>query len=452
MVIFAAIIAKQSIFDFDSLQENLTSVLSRDSNQVRHSLKTTESFFCYCGGGAFGSTPFIENEQKWLLCSGHPLLSDSFDHDLHRCLDRDALETLLLDAQGTFTFIQYDKIQRQFTCYCDALGIRPFYVYEDDNVIVLASALRVLEALELPLSVDQEAVIETVMLGYPLGDKTRYLEIKTAKPAEKRVISPLKNQSCQYFCWAEQHFNFPFKSKVFGEFQQKFHSVMLDYQSDDCKTISTLSGGLDSRLVVSELIANGCMPYCFNFSRPNAQDLHFACGFAATYQIPFFLEKVEDTQAVSVERQLGRVWRHSDRAEKLWVERPDLCWSGNGGSVCLGQVYFTNAIYDACQSGLVERVVTAFLDAQMAHISISVVKKAEQWQTHLRQALTDCLNLYPNLPLEKRFQLFLWENDQHRHCALAAEDADLFQLDFCHPFYAKGLLDIIWSAGGEPQH
>ncbi len=446
MVIFTAIIAKRSTCDLTSFQQRLTTVISRDPNQPRCVFHSSDSVFCYCDGsaGAFGASPFIENEQHWLLCSGHPLLSDSFEDDLVACLNREALETLLLEAQGTFTLIKYDKTHQAFLFYCDPLAIRPFYVYENDDVIILASSLRILEGLNLRLSVDQDAVMETVMLGYPLGDKTRYLEIKTAKPAEKRIVSSKKNHTDRYFCWADQAYEFSFDVEALHGFQRKFFSVMRHYQAGDSKTISTLSGGLDSRLVNVDLMSNGCVPYCFNFSREETQDLSFAKQFAASHRIPFFVEQVEDTQAMSVEQQLGRIWRHADRPEKTSVARPNLCWSGNGGSVCLGQVYFTNAIYEACQTGVVENVVMAFLDSQMAYISTSVVKQAPQWQANLKQSLIDCLNCYPHLPLEKRFQLFLWENDQHRHCALAAEAADLFQLDFCHPFYAKGMLDSIW--------
>jgi len=66
----------------------------------------------------------------------------------------------------------------------DKLGIRPLYFWADDDVIVFASALRILEELPLvPKQMDLRAVTELVGLGAPLADRTPYSGISLLRAA-----------------------------------------------------------------------------------------------------------------------------------------------------------------------------------------------------------------------------------------------------------------------------
>ena len=71
------------------------------------------------------------------------------------------------------------------TLVADKLGIRPLYYWMDDESVVFASALRILEECPLvPKKMDLRAVTEMVGLDAPLADRTPYAGISLLKPAE----------------------------------------------------------------------------------------------------------------------------------------------------------------------------------------------------------------------------------------------------------------------------
>lgn len=441
MLSFAVLIAPTWTPRLLQLQRALTTHLSRDEQVSRKTAQDAHLFLTYCDGEEFGDSPWLETESGWVLCAGHPLWRANRQCDLERAMQSPNLDKDLSSAQGTFTLLKYDKHKHELSCYCDSLAIRPYYVLSLGAATLVVSHLRILTELPIILSNDEEGIVQKALLGYALGDSTRFREVKAAQPGEKRLITPDSQRIFRYFSWADHDFSPSSEGDVFSDYDAAFSQVVKRYAKSDTQVISTLSGGLDSRLIAWALQQAGVSPHCWNFSQGQSLDLVFAQQFAQRQDIDLYALLVEDTQAQSVER---RLWSALQETNVPYFERPQLAWSGNGGSVCMGGVYHTNAIFEACQSGSVTQVVECFLQSQMAYISSRLVKNAKQWQRLLRERLHHELNQYQYLPLAKRFQLFLWENDQHRHCADAAEEADLFKLDFCYPFYAQSLLGLLW--------
>ena len=122
------------------------------------------------------------------------------------------------------------------------------------------------------------------------------------------------------------------------------------YLGSDTSTISTLSGGLDSRTIATELQRRGVELECLNFSRNHSQDASYGQEFAAYHHIPLHSIRVTDTQELTVEQRLGKHWQSESFEYYDKLSRPRLFWSGNGGSVCVGQIYTGEAIVESMQT------------------------------------------------------------------------------------------------------
>ena len=104
------------------------------------------------------------------LVAGRPLLTDGDDGEaLAEILGRSEWSALR-DADGTFCAAHYAGAERALTLAVDAVGVRPLYYHVGERFVVFATALRILEALDVvPKRMDVRAVTEISRLGYPLA-------------------------------------------------------------------------------------------------------------------------------------------------------------------------------------------------------------------------------------------------------------------------------------------
>ena len=209
----------------------------------------------------------------------------------------------------------------------------------------------------------------------------------------------------------------------------------------DKKVLSTLSGGLDSRLINCELLRQGVQLKSFNFSQSDSQDLYCAKQYASQNALKLEVVQVRDTQKLSVEQRLGKYWRKAHHNEYKTVSRPQISWSGNGGSVGLGAVCFMATLFMLRQKKTI--LINSFklyLDQQYAYLPKSVVHNASALQQKLIDNLKLSFKPLAELLPEKAFQLFLLLNDQHHHLSIPNEQVREFKMEFFHPFYSWKVL------------
>ena len=451
MSLFAGIFTSTWTASLRQLQNKLYQHISRDEKEQRHVYQDDHLYLCRVDFNSFADNSWAENENQCVNIVGHTLLSSSLSSDLRyfSTLPLNDYVSALKQAKGNFCLLNYQKKSAQLHLYCDSLAMRPYYVMEYQGAVIISSCLRLFEHLGIELNADFDAVIEIALLGFPLKDKTRYQEVKCAVPGEYLCVSGHGIQRERYFRWADQPYDCLSEAQGIQRLQEGFVESVNRYRGEDKCTFSTLSGGLDSRVIVTELLAQSCALHCFNFSTPHTQDLDYAMQFAQQFRIPFHAITVKEIQSVSVESHLGHYWLPQNYAYYEKVERPRVCWSGNGGSVCIGHVYINEDIVQACEENDPYAVADAYIDQQLARISSRLLKDAQRYQLQLRQTIVDCLLAYPHLPLLRSFQLFLWENDQHHHLAQPAENLDQYRLDFCCPFYSPDILSVMFGVSIE---
>ncbi|TKB58341.1 asparagine synthase-related protein [Ferrimonas aestuarii] len=396
--------------------------------------------------GSWQSNDWHQTPESILLCFGHPLLSQNRSQDLKQLNQAQLNVQALEDAQGSYLLTHYNTRSKQLTLCADPLAIRPFYTTEFAGGTLFANRMKPLVEYAPLTKRNVDAQLEYALLGYTLGEHTPYQRLRASLPGEVLTLTGQSQRFSRHHSWHHLASK-PGENLDAGieQLDSAFKQAVARYCADDHHFVSTLSGGLDSRLIASELRRQGKQIQSLNFSRSLTQDLWCAQQFADSQGISLEVIAVDDTQAKTCEQRLGQHWNSENFANYHDVERPQLVWSGNGGSVCVGQIYTSAPLLDAIKTGDTEQVIDAYIAQQQAIVPAALIDDGSNQQLRFKERLMAALAKYSTLPMSKAWQLFLWENDQHQHVAIPFEEMDQFQLDFYLPFYSKGVLDAMMS-------
>ncbi len=389
------------------------------------------------------------NMKPWGVSAlvGHPVVTSDRTRDLANLSDGTPLSALKLSKiEGSCCLVSYNKRSNLLELATDPLGLRPFYFMEIDGGLIFCTDLKTFTQLNIHLSPNKDALCEYATLGYFLLDHTPFKEVYCSRPAQRLTTDLVGNISLDtYFDWCALAQKRQIVDEAIKGIDRDFTSICDRYLDDDNSVLTTLSGGLDSRLIACELKRRKLNIRGFNFSQKDTQDVYCAKQFARDNHLDIDFVQVKNTQSQSVEMRLGEYWREQRPDGYEDVTRPQLSWSGNGGSVGLGYIYFSEAVYRAALTQKVDVLADAYLAQQFALLPQSVVVDAKAHQSVLRQNIIRALSLYQGVPLEKAYYLFLLHNDQHHHLSIPNEDIDKFQMEFCLPIYSWKVLRHIVS-------
>lgn len=357
----------------------------------------------------------------------------------------------LRHASGTFCAAYVDPGSGTARLIADRLGLRTLYYAVTDRFVYFASALRIIEALDdVPKAMDVVALAEITGFGYPFGGGTPYAGIRMMLPCEMIAVGPDGIQSSRYFQWDAIEPTQPSGEEMQEETHRLFQRAIRRRLRGDRATFAYLSGGLDSRCTVAGLLAEGARVYTFNFSPPRTQDQVFALQYA------------ERSGAIHHETPAGAnpnwsaimadAWRASPRRAERMPERPNVVWTGEGGSVGLGHVYITPEIVDALRGGDTPGAIEYFLRQQKKSLLSKILDPAvaSRLRGHLQKRLICELKdiRYPD-PV-RAFYIFLNLNGPRRHLVNHFETIDQHRLEFQVPFYDSEFLEYLTALPVDP--
>jgi hypothetical protein len=398
---------------------------------------------------------FVDPSGALSLLAGEPLLGNhgipsNRLQDLTRiheqCLKNDS--SILREADGTFCVVHYQPQTATLSLIADKLGIRPLYFWMDDNLVVFASALRILEEFPLvPKKMDLRAVTEIVALGAPLADRTPYDGIHLLKAAEiVQVTSEGTARSC-YWRWDEIKTESDSEPGRLGTVYECFQSATKRRTRNDKATAAYLSGGLDSRCIVAALWHNDVRVLTVNFARPGTQDYYFGNDFAEA--IGSSHESLPKEQGDSIPDYSSLMARAlSGRNHNQWpAERPRLVWSGEGGSVLLGQVHLNESIIEFMRAGNIDGAIEEYLLREQVQIPIKLFRSPilKSLRDVIRQGIREELSELHAEDAGRNFALFLMHNDQRRKLMSHFENIDLHRLEFQLPFFDGAFLASVMA-------
>lgn len=403
---------------------------------------------------AFGTAGDKADADGVTLVAGEALMRDgegqrgwnrALDAELlHREFGAGAGSTALRRARGTFCGLHYAAAQHRLTLFVDKMGVRPLYVWTGPHFVVFSTALRILEAVPaVPKQFDVRGVTELVAFGYALADRTPYRGINMLRCGEAVTVAAGQVERAQYWRWdGPLDTGVDYAQGVKRSYGEFIKAIDRRHRSTQIAA-AFLSGGLDSRVIVGGLAANGSTVYTVNYAPDHSQDQVFAKLVADKLGI-------NHTQIETNAKNVRQGYRKD--AVGKWIKdtfagtssngKAPLVWSGDGGSVGLGNVYMTPEIVAAMERGDQAGAIALFYKKGLP---TSIFKRSAQAQVQRLplQGIEEELAAIDSPDPGRKFHLFLMFNDQRRHLAQHFEDIDVDRIEFQLPFFDADFLDSV---------
>lgn len=432
--------------------EELKTLISRDPDDEVLAFHGKNFFLAQVEIEAFDEIGQYNNyDKEFSLLAGEPLLIGGQNRftdlvEIHKALGNGDLG-VLTKAQGVFSIADYQN--DAFTLLTDKLGIRPIYYHTDEERIVFASCLRILESFSgIPKKMSLKAITEIAGLGYSLGNKTPYENICLLKPGELIQVKNEKISIVKYWNWDEIEISDEPEEVLLEKVYQEFESAIIRRLRNDTAAISYLSGGLDSRCIVTSISHLKARVHTFNFARPNTQDQVLGRNFAEKIKsIHTEIPKEVGDHIPDYSAKMAKAWDEVKNLGDAAVEHPSIIWSGEGGSVALGHVHLSRKIVEFMREGKIDAAIEEYLQREHIYLSPRMFNREvyKQLSEVIKESIKEELTNINSKDPARRFYLFLLLNDQHRKLAKHFENMDLHRLEFQLPFFDSSLLKLIIS-------
>ncbi|MBC7790326.1 MAG: hypothetical protein H7Z74_10305 [Anaerolineae bacterium] len=456
MTLVAGIFSRSARLEIpDETCNTLSRVISRDLNDSPSVFRDKRLFVVKADIGAFGEPAWVTGPDGSVTAvTGEPLL-ESVSGAHNRALETALLHqshsesrwNALASARGVFTAMSYYPSPARIAIATDRLGLRPMFVWLGDEHIAFASQLRILESVDIvPKEMDVRGVAELSAIGFPLADRTPYTNIFLLKAGEVLFATDDRISRSRYWRWDQIEPSQADVASLAVLANERFKSAVALRLRGDRTTASYLSGGLDSRAVVTALRKAGANLHTFNFSLSGTLDEviggEFARRIGTTHHQGITVSEEPEWSAM-MSAKWSEVWRSLDSKP----ERPGLVWSGDGGSVSLGYVYMTQELVALLRSGNPEAAIALFLRRQGSNVPYRFLRApvAQQLRRVLQRGIEEELADIESEDRGRAFHLFLMMNDQRRHLATHFSTIDLHRLEFQLPFFDSAFLETVLS-------
>ena len=172
-------------------------------------------------------------------------------------------ESFVKDLRGNFVIAVYHKKEAVLYLYTDHFGTKPLYYHTDDAGFYFSSEMKALLPVGgYPKRVNRTALIDTFAMGYVVGKKTLVEEIHRVPEGSRMEYPHAGNGSDThtYFSISDLDVE-PGIGQLNQELREHFFRAvdrMLSTAADSgYRPLITLSGGLDSRAVLSAAVRLG---------------------------------------------------------------------------------------------------------------------------------------------------------------------------------------------------
>jgi asparagine synthase (glutamine-hydrolysing) len=441
-----------------SLIAGLRASVSRNSTDEPAEASDQGFFVTKVDIGAFGAHGFERGDDGSVtIVAGEPLMADGEgDVEWNRARDLALLHPLLATrdtsglqrCRGTFCGLHFNARTRSLSLFVDKMGVRPLYLWVGPEFAVFSTALRVLEALpEVSKQFDLRGVAEITAFAFPLADRTAYVGVNMLKAGELIRIEGGKCVRELYARWdGPVDTATPYEQSVDNAYGHFIKAISRRHRNHKVAA-AFLSGGLDSRVIVGGLHANGSDVYTVNYAPDGSQDQVFAALVAKQLDIHYTqIETNADNVAQGYRKDEVNKWLK--QTFEGASEKSQLVWSGDGGSVALGHVYMTREIAAAMQAGKLDQASALFTTG----IATGIFKRSMRVEISRLpfQGIREELDQIASPDGGRRFHLFLMLNDQRRHLARHFEDIDVERIEFQLPFFDADFLDSVLRLPNEP--
>lgn len=207
-------------------------------------------------------------------------------------------DSFITQLNGLFSGLLIDRRQKRALLFNDRYGIERIYFYEKDKTLYFASEAKALLRVAPELrAFDDEGVAQFLAFGCTFGERTLFHNIRLAPGGSLWVFDGcLSNRKEQYFrpeVWESQ----PVLSEEAYELElmETFRRILPRYVSSDDPISISLTGGLDTRMIMACLPESMAKPVCYTFSGlvEETLDVRLAARVAKVCDLEYYVLRIE---------------------------------------------------------------------------------------------------------------------------------------------------------------
>ena len=169
-----------------------------------------------------------------------------------------AYATWGLDAlprlEGMYAFAVFDTQEKTLVLARDRVGIKPLYYHVGPQGFLFGSEIKALFRMsDLPRRLDHEALVDYLVLGYPLVPKTFFRDVRELQPGCWLKVSKQGVEQGTYWSWRRMEEPWS-ESEALERTREALIETLRVHLLSDVPIGALLSGGIDSSLLVSLLV------------------------------------------------------------------------------------------------------------------------------------------------------------------------------------------------------
>lgn len=163
-------------------------------------------------------------------------------------------EDMLSHLNGFFSFVIYNIEKDTVFAARDRIGIKPFLIYENEEMIVFSSEMKALTALNIPLKINKHALYHYLCFTYVPAPLSMLENVQKLEPGCCLSLSS-KQLSIRRYYSPEKHVSVGKSPLFYAEAKIKLRQLLDDSVQkrllSDVPLGCFLSGGIDSSIIAS---------------------------------------------------------------------------------------------------------------------------------------------------------------------------------------------------------
>lgn len=173
--------------------------------------------------------------------------------------------------KGSFILILF--IKNKYYIYNDRHSLKKYFIYQNGKNVFISNSLKLISE-KYNLNIDKENIAVFTLVSHFIDGCTLFKNVSYCRPAEVIEFDPL--QLNRYYYWKPSNIFEQKKNYIsnYIDYAQKWKQIISNYISyfEPEDITLTLTGGNDSRMVLSALLAINKNFHTFTYGNPNSYD------------------------------------------------------------------------------------------------------------------------------------------------------------------------------------
>lgn len=449
MTIFAGVFRHDRQPVDETWRKALISALSRHPGDVPRIIDRPGLLLAKIDIGVFGEPAFLDDGHA-AVAAGEPLIAGP--PAVPRQQD---LETLLkahiagdsaafLKARGTYAAALYDMESHRLCLGNDRMGVRTLYWTQADRCLVFATALRVIDALPfVSKRVDNAALHERVTIGYCFENRTPYAGVFALRGGERVLADAGGTRLHGDWAWDQVPDDRPVTPEAVDELYQLFQEAVALRVRHDTGARALLSGGLDSRMIVTELCRRGMDVRTLTLTWPRSLDAVLAEQYARQIGTRHVMKSVPRPMPHDISYYTEKALQEEPGFREVEGARSGLVWAGDGGSVCLGYVNTTPRLVEALRNGQYDEAARIHIERKFIRLRSKLLKREERerFSRYFETRVADIFKSYGGRDPGRAVQWFMITTQERYQVSGLYENNDLCRIEYLMPLFDSKLAE-----------